>query len=187
MLKKYINASNCITFVRIIGSVVLIFLTAFSPEFYIIYSVCGLSDAVDGSVARKCNTTSEFGARLDSVADIVFYAVMLIKILPKLIKILPAYIWYILGAALFTRLVSYIVTAFKFKTFASQHTYLNKLTGLCLFMAPYVVVFSFGKYVCLGITIIGLLASVEELLIHLTQKEYLSEQKSIFKIGKCCK
>ena len=79
MLKKYINASNCITFVRIIGSVVLIFLTAFSPEFYIIYSVCGVSDAVDGSVARKCNTTSEFGARLDSVADIVFYAVMLIK------------------------------------------------------------------------------------------------------------
>lgn len=184
MLKKYINASNCITFVRIIGSVVLIFLTSFSPEFYIIYSVCGLSDAVDGYIARRNNTTSEFGARLDSVADIFFYAVMIIKIFPKLIKILPSYVWYVLGAAIFTRLISYIVAALKYKTFASQHTYLNKLTGLCVFIAPYIVVFSFGKYVCIGITVIGLIASIEELLIHLTQKEYFPDQKSILKLNK---
>lgn len=184
MLKKYVTASNCITFVRIIGSVVLLFLTAFSPEFYITYTICGLSDAIDGHVARKFNTSSEFGARLDSVADIMFYAVMIIKILPKLIKILPMIVWYILAAALATRLVSYIVAAFKYKKFASQHTYLNKLTGLVVFVAPYVVVLSFGKYICLGMTILGLLASTEELLIHLTQKEYIPEQKSIFLPGK---
>lgn len=183
MLKKYITASNCITFVRIIGSVVLLFLTAFSPEFYITYTLCGLSDAVDGYVARKFNTTSEFGARLDSISDIIFYTVMIIKILPKLIKILPMIVWYILAAALLTRAISYILAAIKYKKFASLHTYLNKLSGLSVFIAPYVVVFPFGKYVCLAITIIGFLASAEELFIHITQKNYVPDQKSIFLIG----
>ncbi|MBR2256105.1 MAG: CDP-alcohol phosphatidyltransferase family protein [Blautia sp.] len=36
----------------------------------------------DGIIARKTNTVSEFGSRFDSIADFVFVAVCLIKILP---------------------------------------------------------------------------------------------------------
>ena len=37
---------------------------------------------IDGAVARKTGTDSEFGAKLDTIADIVFTAVCMIKILP---------------------------------------------------------------------------------------------------------
>ena len=39
---------------------------------------------IDGPVARKTGTTSKFGSRLDTLADIVFVAVCLIKLLPVL-------------------------------------------------------------------------------------------------------
>jgi len=183
VLKKYITASNCITCVRILGSIAMIFLVPCSVAFYIVYSLCGLSDAVDGIVARKTNTVTEFGAKLDSVADMLFYTVMLIKIFPRLLKILPSIVWYFLGAALIIRLASYIVAAIKYKKFASQHTYLNKLTGFAVFAAPYVIILPIGAEICFAITIIGCIASLEELLIHITQSEYFPEQKTIFKIS----
>ena len=41
---------------------------------------------VDGTVARKTNTVSEFGARLDTIADFIFFAVsfLLVDILIKM-------------------------------------------------------------------------------------------------------
>ena len=43
---------------------------------------CGLSDMVDGIIARKTNSVSDFGSKFDGVADFVFVGVCLIKILP---------------------------------------------------------------------------------------------------------
>ena len=65
-----------------------------STGFYVVYTFGGLTDAVDGTVARKLKLESEFGAKLDSVADLLFYAVMLLKLLPHLIRLLPAWLWW---------------------------------------------------------------------------------------------
>ena len=46
---------------------------------------------VDGTVARKTNSISEFGARFDSVADFIFLAVFLIKFLPLIH--FPMWLW----------------------------------------------------------------------------------------------
>ena len=48
---------------------------------------------IDGAVARKTGSVSEFGSRLDTIADIVFVAVCLIKLLP--VMHIPGwlYIW----------------------------------------------------------------------------------------------
>ena len=42
-----------------------------------IYTFAGLTDVLDGWLARKTGRASEFGARLDSVADLLFYSVLL--------------------------------------------------------------------------------------------------------------
>ena len=60
----------------------MLFCQVFSPAFYSFYIVAGVSDMIDGIVARKTGTASEFGSKLDTVADIVFVAVCLIKMLP---------------------------------------------------------------------------------------------------------
>ena len=64
------NIANYITISRIIMSIALIATNTFSISFYIIYFYCGISDMLDGFIARKSQTESELGVRLDSVADI---------------------------------------------------------------------------------------------------------------------
>ena len=71
----------------------LLFCPALSPLFYTLYIVAGLSDILDGWVARRTNTASDFGAKWDTVADLVFVAVCLIKLLPILTIPLWLYIW----------------------------------------------------------------------------------------------
>ena len=67
--------ANIITCVRIVLSVALLFCPALSPAFYGLYIAAGASDMIDGAVARKTGAVSELGARLDTVADMVFTAV----------------------------------------------------------------------------------------------------------------
>ena len=74
--------ANFITGIRMALSVALLFCPAFSPAFYMLYIAAGFSDMIDGAVARKNGTVSEFGSRLDTAADTVFAAVCLIKVLP---------------------------------------------------------------------------------------------------------
>lgn len=76
--------ANIITGIRIVLSVALLFCPALSPRFYALYIAAGFSDMIDGAVARKTGTVSEFGSKLDTIADIVFVAVCLIELLPVL-------------------------------------------------------------------------------------------------------
>ena len=85
--------ANTITFFRIAASIVLLSCSVFSPAFYAFYIAAGLSDMLDGFVARKTDTVSKLGARLDTMADFVFVVVCLIKLLPVLRIPAWLYIW----------------------------------------------------------------------------------------------
>lgn len=63
--------ANFITSLRIICSITLLFCPALSQVFYVLYIIAGVTDMIDGTVARKTNTVSEFGSRLDTVADFI--------------------------------------------------------------------------------------------------------------------
>ena len=76
------DIANIITSCRILCSMGILCFPAFSPEFYTMYFLCGFSDMIDGTIARKTNAVSEFGSKLDTVADFVFVVVCLIKLLP---------------------------------------------------------------------------------------------------------
>lgn len=171
---------NFVTGLRMVGTFLLLFTKAFSPSFYAVYSICGISDVLDGFLARRTGTTSEFGARLDSVADLLFYTVMMIKILPTLAVRLPGEIWYWVGGILILRLAAYLVAAVKFRRFASMHTYLNKLTGLFVFIIPYFMKLPFFVLFCMTVCGIATIASVEELVMHICAKEYDTDSKTLF-------
>lgn len=163
---------NYITFCRIIGSILLLFSKPFSIAFFAIYSICGISDLLDGYIARSTKTTSEFGAKLDSIADLSFYGVMFLKIFPTLIDTLPLWLWCMVGVVLILRGSAYTVAAVKYKKFASLHTVMNKISGLAVFCLPYVIKLSFAVHYCLATAIITGTASFEELLLHITNNDY---------------
>lgn len=77
--------ANIITSCRILCSILLLFVPAFSPMFYILYLVAGFTDMIDGTIARKTGTANEFGSGLDTLADIAFVVVCMIKLFPVLI------------------------------------------------------------------------------------------------------
>ena len=175
---------NVITSFRIFGTLLMFGCDALSPAFLIIYSLCGLSDVLDGIAARKLKAMSEFGAKLDSTADLLFYTVMAIKIWPMLVKYMPVGAWYLLWSVVALRLIMYIGYGIKYRKLSSLHTYLNKLTGLFTFLIPYVIQSAmFSWYSFLGCSVAAL-ATVEELLIHLFKKDEHSNVKSLYECYK---
>ena len=174
------NVANIITSIRIIGVFLLLYTKSSSVVFYIIYTLCGVSDAIDGWVARKTKTTSEFGAKLDSLADILFYFTMLVKLLPILINQLPSFIWCLTAGIIGIRILGYVVAYMKYHKFASLHTYMNKITGLMVFLIPYIVksegINSFSIFVCL----VAFVAALEELMVHICSRECHPNEKSLF-------
>ena len=174
------NTADTITSVRIAASILLFFLPLRSARFIAVYTITGLTDALDGWLARKTGTASDFGARLDSVADLMFYGIVLVRLFPVLWQLLPVEIWYVVAAALLVRLAAYITAAVKYHQFASLHTWLNKLTGAAIFLLPYVLAASTGIVYSWAICILAFAASAEELTIHFYRGEYRADIKSIF-------
>lgn len=181
-MMKILTVPNCITALRIVGAITLFFLAPLSGVFYIVYSLCGLSDVLDGFIARSTGSAGEFGAKLDSVADLLFYTAMLVKILPTLWALLPRWIWIAVGLILLVRFAAYLIAAFRYRRFASLHTYLNKLTGLILFAVPYFLGLPFGRAYCFLVCIVAALSSTEELIMHLLSTEYSTGKKSLLQM-----
>lgn len=177
---EIVNLANAVTSLRLIGAILMIFIEPLSGAFYVIYTICGLSDGIDGTIARKMGTSSEFGARLDSVSDIAFYLVMFIKLMPVLLETMPAWIWYLVGAVLVIRLCAYGMAYLKYHTMAAIHTYLNKVTGALVFLIPYMLLLPCEVTLCAITACIAMVGSFEEFLIHAVSPVYQTERKSIF-------
>ena len=183
-MNRIFTLPNGITCLRIIGATALLGLPPLSVSFFILYTLCGFSDVLDGWVARLTRQQSEFGAKLDSLSDLLFYAVMLGKIFPLLWTLLPKEIWIAVSAILVIRILSYVTAAIRYKRFASLHTYLNKATGLALFSVPYCLNRPWGIGYCAFVCVVGALASTEELIIHLRSARYTADTKTLWHIHK---
>ena len=124
---------NVISALRIAGSFCLLFCDVAGWLFWALYALCGISDMVDGPLARKLQAESKTGAVLDSVADIVFVACCAIRLLPVLE--IPVWLCIWAGVIVFIKMVNQISALVVFKRFCFPHTLANKLTGLLLFLA----------------------------------------------------
>ena len=125
-MKKHI--ANLITGSRIVFSVPLMFLPLSSAWFYVLYLFCGFTDMIDGSIARKTGTVSEFGARLDTVADFVFLSASLAKFLPMVP--IPQWLWVWIAVIGVVKIGNLRGGFVRTKTLVSLHTVMNKITGL---------------------------------------------------------
>lgn len=158
------NAANLITSVRLIGAIVLIMFDIRSWAFLIIYAICGLSDALDGFVARKLHIESSLGKKLDSISDLLLYAVMLIKAWPLLASVLPKTgLYTIMGLILF-RIILYPVYWLLTHQFLSTHSIYNKITSIMVFFLPFALQLPIARYYCYAAMSVAALSLIDELL-----------------------
>lgn len=132
------NIPNIISASRAVAALVILSVPAFSPVFWILYCWCGISDMIDGMLARKMNVTTELGSRIDSVADLVFAICSAIIILPSVE--LPLWVWLWIAAIGIVKLAGIIIGSCRQRSLAIPHSISNRLTGILLFCLPFALI-----------------------------------------------
>lgn len=168
-MKKHI--ANIITLVRLVGAINLLSIKVGTTLFLVIYTISGLTDGIDGFVARKLHTESELGKKLDSVSDLAFFSVLMYKVYPILLEVLPAYMMNLIWTIAGIRVACYVFVFVRDKKLASEHFILNKATGLLMFSIPFFILQNYFKYYALVIIVVAFVAAVYEFRFHLNKND----------------
>ena len=145
---------------RIVLCLPLLLVDAMTLPFWTLYLIAGLTDILDGFLARRWGVESKFGARLDSLADFVFVLAVGYKLFPWLK--LPTALWILIGIIALVK-VSNAVNSYVVKhRIQFQHTKANKLTGFLLFIGMMAIGQSYFVPIAWTIACIALFAAIHE-------------------------
>ncbi len=175
------NLANFVTALRIPFSLMMVPFDIFSRGYFIFFTLAGITDVVDGTIARKLNIKSVFGSRLDSVSDFVFYIIACAKLAPFLFSHVQRKLWLYLGSIILLRLFCYIFALVKYGCYPSHHTYLNKATSVGMFFTIYTMPL-IPDYIGLtiGLTLtVALLAAIEEIFIIALADKHQSDVHTV--------
>ena len=128
--------------------------------FWVLYVTAGTTDMLDGSLARRWGVESMFGARLDSLADFVFFLTIGYKLFPWLI--LPTTLWMMIGLIALVKIVNAISLYMVKHRIGYLHTKTNKLTGFLLFIGMMTIGQSYSIPVAWVIACFALFAAIQE-------------------------
>ncbi len=165
--------ANIITGIRIACASALIFCPTFSKWFYIFYILGGISDVLDGIVARHLGKETKLGAQLDTIADTVFTVIVIIKIV--LTVNIPVWIivWTVCIAVI--KCINIISGFIINKRFVSEHTVMNKICGVLLFAVPLCI----GRLSWQSVTILIILTCVTATIAAILEGHYIRIGKEI--------
>ena len=152
--------ANIITSCRVLCSILLLFFHMTSIPFYVLYLFCGLSDVLDGIVARKTNMVSSLGAKLDTIADFIFVVILLIKIWLEMDVLIWLWVWIVaIGGIKIVNVIGGFVLA---KRFIVEHTILNKVTGVLLFLLPLSLFGVDLNYSVMVVCVVATISAIQE-------------------------
>jgi phosphatidylglycerophosphate synthase len=124
------NIPNALSVTRLLGVPVLVVLVArgMTGWFVALYAALGLTDFLDGRLARAWNQTSHFGSMLDSVADIAYYVATLyfaITLFPDYLR--PNIPYAVVCLSLYAALIA--VSKVRVGRVLLPHTHLSRVAG----------------------------------------------------------
>ena len=149
----------------------LVFISLSSAWFYVFYLFCGLTDMIDGAIARKTGAVSKFGARLDTVADFVFMFVCSIKILP--LMHIPVWLWVWIIIVALIKIFNIALVFIHTKKLISIHSVLNKTTGFALLLMPLSLAFVETTYSVATVCVLATIAAMQEVYFIAKGQEVL--------------
>lgn len=171
------SAADALSFSRIPLSLLMFLVEPLSAVFLTVYAVCGITDILDGYVARMTGKSTAYGRSLDSIADAWVAVVLLICLVPHFEWEIWM-IWWISGIAA-VRLVALGAGTGKFGTPAFMHTYLNKLAGVLLALTPFMLVLVDLLTTVVIVCSVATVSALEYLYINCSQKDFDPELKTV--------
>ncbi|NCB52885.1 MAG: CDP-alcohol phosphatidyltransferase family protein [Clostridia bacterium] len=172
------HAANALSVSRILILPALVIVYKNTVWFALLYLLAGLTDVLDGFIARKTNTQSKLGARLDSAADLVWFAVILFVLFRLAGETIGAFIPWIIAVTVI-RCVNLLISSLKYHELVFLHTWANKLTGFLLFLCPLIIAVSHRAGFLYPVCAAAALSAVEEGLIHITSETPDINRRSI--------
>ena len=131
-MKKQI--ANLLSSARIVIALVLFTFKELTPAYLWLHLVCGLTDLLDGPIARATKSESLLGSRLDAAGDVLTYLAMCRILVKK--KLLTMITLFTFLPPLLIMLVSAFIALARFHEFYFIHTALAKLFGFGCFFLP---------------------------------------------------
>ena len=179
-MKKYI--ANILSSIRIGIAIALFFFSEVNAKFLILYTICGFTDLLDGPIARKTNSTSSFGATLDTIGDLATYLALTKILLIK--KFVPMWvvIWMLIAAVGFA--ISGFITLKRQGKFFLVHSLFGKILGGSVFLFPFAMHF-FPNYVNIFMGMIctfASIAAIESIYIDLKSDKLETDVTKISKV-----
>ena len=172
---KYVP--NILSFMRLIAIIPLLFLAPLELPFMSIYVIAGLTDMIDGPIARKFDITSQFGAALDGFADLLFLFTVLFRVGP-LIEF-SNWLWIWIGIAIAAKLFASVIGYIRHKEIIFLHTYLGKFFMFNLFLFPVYYLFLGADMILITLLILVTIVITEDIYINSTSKEVNLDHKGI--------
>ena len=177
-MKNYIP--NILSLLRIICSVLLILFINNRIGFVFLYFIIGLTDVLDGFIARRFMFESDLGAKLDSFADFVFYIILVFIYLNLYSSIITVNHKVVLVGIIIIRLINLLLTKIKYKKFVFVHTIANKVSGILLYFLPIILFYRQNEIIVWIILVVVFIAAMEELLITIKYPEANLNRISVF-------
>jgi cardiolipin synthase (CMP-forming) len=130
------NIPNLITSFRLIAALALTYLCMAGPAhgvstFLPILITAGISDLLDGFVARRFKWTSEFGAKLDSISDLMFYCAVALFLSINASSAFFSFAWIILAGAA-VQLFHVWLSFARLGQYPAYHSNFSKLFAYCI-------------------------------------------------------
>ena len=151
---------NFLSASRIALCLPLLLVDAMTLPFGVFYLIAGLTDILDGFLARRWGVESKFGARLDSLADFVFVMAAGYKLFPWLK--LPTALWMMIGVIALVKASNAFSVYLVKQRIEFLHTKANKLTGFLLFIGMMTIGQSYFIPVAWMIACFALFAAIQE-------------------------
>ncbi len=180
--KDIFTIPNLLGFYRLfMFPVILYFILSGKESLFAIFLVINLfTDVADGIIARRFNMVSEFGAKLDALADnFTYFLAFLGLIVFKINEFMPHIVSFSIWCCLMVFLV--VLSLIRFKGFTSFHLYSFKIGGY-IQGAFFILLFAYGFITPLYyfMVVLGIGAAIEHISIQLLLKETRSNAKGLY-------
>jgi CDP-diacylglycerol--glycerol-3-phosphate 3-phosphatidyltransferase len=144
--ENVLNVPNLISLYRLLAFPVILFMALTNREstYVVLLCISLVSDAIDGSIARRFNLQTKFGAALDNLADICTYAMAVLGLFVfKWSEIEPHALVLYIFFGLF--ILSYIIAFVRFRKIPGLHLYSAVSAGYVQSIF-FFILFVFGFY-----------------------------------------
>ena len=181
---KLKHIPNALSLARLFLCIPLAILSPFSLVYMVILAVAGITDTLDGKLARRIKGgASELGATLDSIGDVCLVGVIIFAMMPRME--IWSWLWITFICVLSLKvIVSTGIGLIKFKEIISLHTISLKVLFTFFFFYPVLYYFIgtglFMNVFSTGLIAFALLIVIEEILIISTLKKPARNITSIF-------